>query len=226
MMTKILLVEDHKHIHLSLLESLKAEGYSVDGAFDLHTARSKMNPCPDLMLLDWNLPDGQGLDFLYELRRSGSQVPIIFLTARADLVDKVLGLEAGADDYVTKPFESRELIARIRARLRCRNEDLSHNTNPVGQWIVGPLTMDRIRHKVTFQGRTIELVKKEFDLLALLAESPEKVYSRDEILNKVWGYDIFPTTRTVDTHIMQLRQKTSDDLIETVRSVGYRLRIL
>jgi DNA-binding response OmpR family regulator len=168
------------------------------------------------------LPDGQGLDLLTELRKKGSRIPVIFLTARADVVDKVVGLEMGASDYMTKPFEPRELIARVRVRLReGSSEDFVATILNVG-----PLSIDRLKYKVSFNGTAIELVKKEFDLLVLFAESPEKVFSRDEILNKVWGYDVFPTTRTVDTHVMLLRQKINDELIETVRSVGYRLKSL
>jgi len=127
----------------------------------------------------------------------------------------------GADDYMTKPFELRELAARIRARLRERP-----SSEESAVLTAGPLVIDRIKHRVSFRNRAVDLVKKEFELLALLAESPEKVFSRDEILNKVWGFENFPTTRTVDTHVLQLRQKTDDSLIETVRAVGYRLRLL
>jgi DNA-binding response OmpR family regulator len=173
------------------------------------------------------LPDGQGLDFLTGLRRQGNSIPVIFLTARADVVDKVLGLEMGASDYMTKPFEPRELLARIRVRLRDRVPERQLPTRDASELLhAGSLSIDRVRHVVYFKGNEIELVKKEFDLLVLFAESPEKVFSRDEILNKVWGYDVFPITRTVDTHVMMLRQKIHDGLIETVRAVGYRLRLL
>jgi len=172
------------------------------------------------------LPDGQGLDFLTELRKQGKKTSVIFLTARAELVDKVLGLEMGANDYMTKPFEPRELLARVRVQLRENQEKSLTEIEVVPKLKVGSLSIDRVRHKVCFKDVAIELVKKEYDLLVLLAESPEKVFSRDEILNKVWGYDVYPTTRTVDTHIMLLRQKIHNDLIETVRSVGYRLQPL
>ena len=225
----ILLVEDHENSRQSLKDCLEREGYRVETAENLQMARMQLAMNPDLMVLDWMLPDGQGLDLLAELRRHGSQLPVIFLTARADLVDKVLGLEIGADDYVTKPFEFRELLARIRVRLRSHSQlkDAAPETNdPALVLQAGPLTIDRLRHKVHFRGHEAVLVKKEFDLLLLLAENPERVFSRDEILNKVWGYDVYPTTRTVDTHVMLLRQKLSDALIETVRAVGYRLKII
>jgi DNA-binding response OmpR family regulator len=225
----ILLVEDHENSRQSLKDCLEREGYRVETAENLQMARMQLAIKPDLMVLDWMLPDGQGLDLLAELRRQGSQFPIIFLTARADLVDKVLGLELGADDYVTKPFEFRELLARIRVRLRANLQSKGgafDTSDPAPVLQAGPLSIDRIRHRVEFRGQEVMLVKKEFDLLLLLAENPERVFSRDEILNKVWGYDVYPTTRTVDTHIMLLRQKLSDALIETVRAVGYRLKII
>ncbi|MBK9322962.1 MAG: response regulator transcription factor [Bdellovibrionaceae bacterium] len=142
----------------------------------------------------------------------------------AELVDKVLGLEMGANDYMTKPFEIRELLVRIRVQLREKQTFSTPEESSLFK--VGSLSIDRIKHKICFKGNPIELVKKEYDLLILLAESPEKVFSRDEILNKVWGYEVYPTTRTVDTHVMLLRQKIHNDLIETVRSVGYKFKPL
>ena len=221
-MARVLIVEDHQNISLSLKDLILKEGHQVEIAENLSEARTKFENAakPDLIILDWALPDGQGLDFLIDLRKQGITTPVIFLTARAELVDKVLGLEMGANDYLTKPFEPRELIARVRVQLRVKPQE------PSSTLTTGSLVIDRIRHKVNYKGESIELVKKEFELLVLLAESPEKVFSRDEILNKVWGYDVYPTTRTVDTHIMLLRQKIDDQLIETVRSVGYRLKVL
>ena len=221
-MSKILIVEDHMNISLSLQENLSREGYQIEVAENLRIAREKTTAKPDLIILDWMLPDGQGLDFLTDLRKQGYLVPVIFLTARAELVDKVLGLEMGANDYMTKPFELRELLARVRVQLRGHLNE-THEDHFLK---VGSLSIDRIRHKTFFKENAIELVKKEYDLLVLFAENPEKVFSRDEILNKVWGYDVYPTTRTVDTHVMLLRQKIHSDLIETVRSVGYRLKSL
>jgi len=224
-MTKILLVEDDKNLGLSLKERLEAEGYLVEWSESIKMASEALNQKPHLIILDWMLPDGQGHDFLVSLRKQGVLVPVIFLTAKVELVDKILGLELGANDYMTKPFEPRELLARIRVQLRDQGTN-SETKTEVGPIQVGPLLIDTVKHKVSFGTTNVELVKKEFELLLLLAESPEKVFSRDEILNKVWGYDVYPTTRTVDTHIMMLRQKTRDDLIETVRAVGYRLKVL
>ncbi len=229
-MTTILVIEDHESLRVSMQSCLENEGYKIHAVGDLANARrylsSDSEACPSLVLLDWMLPDGQGIDFLTELRRSELNMPVIFLTAKADALDKVLALELGANDYMTKPFESRELVARIRARLRDAGKipQMPLKSSDVVQ--VGPLSMDRMRHTVSFDGTRIELVKKEFELLSLFAENPERVFSRDEILNRVWGYDVYPTTRTVDTHVMLLRQKIDQRLIETVRAVGYRLKIL
>jgi DNA-binding response OmpR family regulator len=221
-MVKILVVEDDKNLGLAIKERLESEGYGVDLAENIKSAMTLIANNPNLVILDWMLPDGQGHDFLIGLRKQGLKVPVIFLTAKVELVDKILGLELGANDYMTKPFEPRELLARIRVQLRDKSAP-SENTAPIR---VGPLVIDTVKHKVTFGTADVDLVKKEFELLVLLAESPEKIFSRDEILNKVWGYDVYPTTRTVDTHIMLLRQKIRDDLIETVRAVGYRLKVL
>jgi len=226
-MTKVLIVEDDEnHVH-SLHLILQNEGYDAVVATDLAQATRQMHPSPSLILLDWMLPDGQGIDYIKQLRRDGHHMPVIFLTARTEVLDKVLGLEMGANDYITKPFEARELLARIRVRLR-EHERLESNSSadPLKLLQVGPLTIDRAKRVAYFNGQALQLVKKEFDLLTFLSESPERAFSRDEILNKIWGFDVFPTTRTVDTHVLWLRQKTSDALIETVRSVGYRLKVL
>ncbi|MGZ3742458.1 MAG: response regulator transcription factor [Pseudobdellovibrionaceae bacterium] len=224
-MYTILVVEDHENLSLSLQDCIVKDGYQVQAAESLKGAREKVLLKPDLIVLDWMLPDGQGLDFLTEIRKKGLQTPVIFLTARAELVDKVLGLEMGANDYMTKPFELRELLVRMRVQLRNKEKAIGSSTKEESNILkVESLSIDRIKHKVCFRGKPIELVKKEYDLLVLLAESPEKVFSRDEILNKVWGYEVYPTTRTVDTHVMLLRQKIYNDLIETVRSVGYKLK--
>ena len=226
-MSKILVVEDDETLSKSLEKLVASDGFQVEVVSTLKAAAQKNLQGFDLILLDWMLPDGQGIDYLKNLRKQGSRIPVIFLTARADLVDKVLGLEMGASDYVTKPFEPRELLARIRVRLSERASHIEERTSSVEiQITVGQLSIDRVRHKVCFRQKEIELVKKEFDLLVLLAEEPEKIFSRDEILNKVWGYEVYPTTRTVDTHVMLLRQKIDADIVETVRSVGYRLKKL
>lgn len=214
-MARILVVEDHAALRASLADCLTREAHAVTTATNLAEARAAVErQWPDLVVLDWMLPDGQGIDLLPALR---GRAPVILLTARAEVIDRVLGLELGAADYLTKPFDPRELAARVRARLR--------DTKPAEAALplrAGSLEIDRVRHRVTLRGNSVDLVKKEFELLALLAETPGKVFSRDEILNKVWGYEVFPATRTVDTHVALLRNKLGDSLIETVRAVGYR----
>lgn len=218
---KILLIEDEANIHEQLTKVLTAEGYSVEVATSLRQADQLMASMPDLLILDWMLPDGQGVDQLRVWRTRGVQVPVIILTARHDLVDKVLGLEFGADDYVTKPFEVRELLARIKARLRPRggrddaHEFLSH----------AGIVMDDTAHIVTFCGRPVELARMEYALLKLFLSNVNPVFSRDEILNRVWGFDAMPTTRTVDTHILILRQKLAPEFFSTVRGIGYRMPV-
>ena len=223
-MKRLLLVEDHENLRCSIQDCLQSEGFEVTAVGNVTDASKILADQFDLMILDWMLPDGQGIDLLKQMRSNSSRTPVIFLTARVDTFDKVLALELGASDYITKPFEPRELIARVRVRLREIGFQTDHRDNECGLVKVGSLVIDRIKRKVTFKGQAIELVKKEFDLLLLFAEHPEKVFCRDEILNKVWGYDVYPTTRTVDTHVMLIRQKVGDSLIETVRSVGYKFQ--
>jgi DNA-binding response OmpR family regulator len=145
---------------------------------------------------------------------------VILLTARADLVDRVLGLESGANDYVTKPFEPRELLARVRVQLRSRR---GHTVNREASVHAG-VRLDPEKREVTFRQSQVELTRMEFELLRLLISSPGKVFSREELLDRVWGYENFQATRTVDTHILQLRQKLDDGLFETIRGVGYRMK--
>ena len=204
---------------------LTTEGYKIRWCQNLGDAFKALEASTDLIILDWMLPDGQGLDFLKDMRASDNQVPVIMLTAKAQLIDRVVGLESGANDYLTKPFEPRELLARIRVQMRSfeHRSPKSQRTKPIH---FGPLRVDRDKREVKFREKVIELTKMEFDLISLLIESPERVYSREEILNKVWGFENYPTTRTVDTHVLQLRQKLSERLIETVRGIGYRFRPL
>jgi len=221
---KIMLLEDDENLGTSLKKFIQDEGYQVDLAKNLEEARTKKIDDYDLMILDWMLPDGQGVDYLKEVRAKTNAIPVIMLTARTELIDKVIGLESGANDYVTKPFEPRELVARIRAQLRLSNASGGAEKESDGKVEVAELMIDKNQREVFFGGKAVEMTKMEFDFITLLAEHPNRAFSRDEILNKVWGYEHYPTTRTVDTHVLQLRQKTRDDLIETVRGVGYRLR--
>lgn len=221
-MNKVLLVEDDHNLGMSIMDSLKKEGLDMTLARSIAEAQVLRADTYDVILLDWMLPDGQGIDFLKDLRANNYNTPVIMLTARADLIDKVLGLETGANDYVTKPFELRELIARIRVQLRERSEKLSHGEQPHTQLERGSLVIDTEARKCIYRGGEIVLTKMEFNLLHLLAASPKITFSREKLLDKVWGLDNYPTTRTVDTHVLQLRQKLDSDIIETIRGIGYR----
>lgn len=210
---KILLVEDDKSLGPAIVNNLKMEGYEVTLCENLETARSQTFKEFELILLDWMLPDGQGIDLLKDINHV---TPVIMLTARTELIDKVLGLESGANDYVTKPFEPRELLARIRVQLRQKatpKEDIFENNG---------LVLNLNERSVQYHNEEIVFTKMEFDLLYLLASEPKQIFSREKLLDEVWGYENYPTTRTVDTHVLQIRQKISSDVIDTVRGVGYR----
>lgn len=223
---KIFLVEDDESIGQTLQDYLNTEGYETHWTKSITAAKAQIKGfAPDLVTLDWMLPDGQGIDFLRELRSTGQMMPVIMLTARSDLIDKILGLETGANDYLTKPFEPRELIARIRSHLRAnQNMSASPSEKPLVEDVLknSGLEIHLTNREVHYEGQNFPMTKMEFDLLKLLVESPGKVFSRDEILNRVWGYDNYPSTRTVDTHILQLRNKFGDELFQTVRGIGYR----
>ncbi len=218
MTPRILLVEDERAIAQPLERLLVQEGYAVSHAATAAAAAQRIGDEPDLVILDWMLPDGQGIDLLKTWRKAGRGVPVIFLTARHELVDKVLGFEFGADDYLTKPFEPRELLARIKARLRTTQKGAAPRTLTYHD-----LVMDLEAHRVVHGALEVDLPRMEFALLRLFLENVGKVFSRDEILNLVWGFEAYPTTRTVDTHVLQLRTKLKPEFFETVRGVGYRM---
>lgn len=221
-MKQILIIEDDENLGPSLRKIVEAEGMHVHLAKSLKEANEVISSHIDVIILDWMLPDGQGIDFLREIRAKGKTMPVIMLTARSELIDKVVGLESGANDYMTKPLESRELIARIRVQLR---EKEVHKA--IDQRIVaGDLIINTVEKEVLYQNKRITLTKMEYELLKLLAQNPRQTFSRENLLDKVWGYENFPTTRTVDTHVLQIRQKTADHLIETVRGLGYRFNIV
>jgi DNA-binding response OmpR family regulator len=223
---KVLVVDDEEHI-VELVELyLGKEGYRVVSAYDGDAALEKFGvEKPDLLVLDIMLPGRDGLEVLREIRKS-SQVPVIMLTARESEVDKVVGLELGADDYLTKPFSPRELVARVKAVLRRVNPPVEEE--PVIS--VGGLTLDTARRRVEVEGTgQVELTAREFDLLYVLAANPGIVLKRDRLMEKVWGYEYIGDTRTVDVYIRHLREKLADDadnprFIETVRGVGYRFK--
>ncbi len=202
---------------------LQYEGYQVEKAFDGRTGLEKaLSGGFDLVLLDIMLPQLSGMEVLRRLRKE-SGIPVIMLTARDTVVDKVAGLDSGADDYVTKPFEIEELLARIRAALRKRQ------VREEGETLrAGPLVMDPQRHEVTVKGTPVELTRREFDLLHYLLENKERVISRESLLDHVWGFDFVGETNAVDVYIRFLRTKIDEafgiKLIHTVRGVGYVIR--
>ena len=217
----ILVVDDEANIIELAKMYLQNEGYVVESARDGREALTKIKSLqPALVVLDLMLPEVDGWEVCRKVR-SDSDVPIIMLTARSDDVDKIIGLELGADDYLTKPFNPRELVARVKAVLR-RYEKSAAYTTPIH---LGRVTIDPQRREVTVGGQQLDLRTKEFDLLWALAEHRGIVLSRDQLLDLVWGYDYYGETRTVDVHIAHLRDRLegSDVVIETVWGVGYKL---
>ena len=222
-MPRILIVDDEPEMLRGLEDNLQFEGYQTvtagDGKKGLALALSE---APDLILLDVMMPGMSGWDVCRELRQRGLDVPVIMLTARGEELDRVLGLELGADDYVTKPFSLRELMARIRAVLRRPGPRQKFE-----EFAFGSVRL-HLRARQAFKGgHEVRLTRKEFDLLRYLVEHPGEVITRDRLLDEVWGYERFPTTRTVDTHILRLRQKFEDDPerpahILTAHGQGYR----
>ena len=228
MTDKILLVEDEEKLARMVELELKYEGYQVDKAADGRTGLDMAQTGDyDLILLDIMLPALNGMEVLRRLRRE-SLVPVIMLTARDTVMDKVAGLDAGADDYITKPFAIEELLARIRAALRNKAEGAAEVPGQVGKLMAGPLTMDVDRHEVSVNGQEVELTRREFDLLRYLLENKEKVVTREVLLDNVWGFDFVGETNTVDVYIRVLRSKIDErfhiKLIHTVRGVGYVIR--
>jgi DNA-binding response OmpR family regulator len=218
---RLLVVEDDDGIAAPLVTGLRREGFEVARAAT--GAEALAAPEPDLVLLDLRLPDMDGYDVARAMR-ARSRVPIIMVTARGEEVDRVVGLELGADDYVVKPFGLRELIARINAVMR-RVSEPPASAAPDAVVTVGDLAIDRRRHEVTLDGEAVALTPKEFDLLALLAGDPGAAIDRRRILEEVWGTRWYGPSKTIDVHVSSLRRKLGDPgWIETVRGVGFRLR--
>jgi len=223
-MTTILVIEDDPAILRGLADNLRFEGYDVltaaDGEMGYRMHRERK---PDLIVLDLMLPRMSGLELCRKLREEGAQTPIMMLTARSEEPDRVLGLDLGADDYVTKPFSVRELMARVRAILR-----RGHGRPELpDQLRFGGVEVDFRRYEVRRDGETIEMTRKEFAILRMLASRQGEVVSRDELLNEVWGYESYPTSRTVDNHVAGLRAKLERDSsqpahIKTIHGVGYK----
>lgn len=223
-MTTILLIEDDERISEPLLRVLGAEGFEVvhaaNGNDGLTAVQARR---PDLMLLDLTLPDIDGLDVCRKVREDRPEMPIIMLTARADEMDVIVGLGAGADDYVPKPFRLAELVARIKARLRIAQAAHQMPRELVG----GPLRVNTESRRAYLNDEELDLTSKEFDLLALLMSKPDATFTREQIMSTVWDENYWGSTRTLDTHVSTLRRKIGDDtdppkLIVTVRGVGFR----
>jgi DNA-binding response OmpR family regulator len=225
MSANILLVEDEVKLARFIELELSSEGYQVsvahDGMTGLTLARESS---PELVVLDWMLPGLSGLEICRRLRSTGNKVPVILLTARDEVSDRVAGLDAGADDYVVKPFSIEELLARIRAHLR-RTQETEADVLQFED-----LSLNRLTHEVYRNKRAIELTAKEFDLLEYLLGNPRQVFTKDQILENVWGYDFMGDSNIIEVYIRYLRLKLEEKgekrLIQTVRGVGYALREL
>jgi DNA-binding response OmpR family regulator len=222
----ILLVEDEAAIAAFVQTALEREGFDVEVVEDGQQALARLNQSlPDLIILDLMLPGVDGLEVCRAVRRMPTYVPIIMLTARTEDVDKVVGLELGADDYITKPFNTRELVARVRAVLRLARSRAK--MEEPDRLRIGRLEIDLTGRTVAVGGQPVDLTPKEFDLLVLLASHPGRVFGRETLLEKVWGYDYLGDSRTVDVHVQRLRRKLEEDphhprYLLTMRSIGYK----
>ncbi len=225
MREKILIIEDEEDLVKGLKINLVDEGYVVDYALNGKVGLEKaLREKPDLILLDIMLPGMNGLEVCKELRRKNMDIPILMLTAKGEEIDKVIGLEMGADDYISKPFSIRELLARIKAHLR--RENRGNETFPEVVHLES-LKIDFGHYKVIRKNKEIDLTSLEVDVLRFLIQQDGKVVSRDDLLDKIWGYEKYPTTRTIDNHILKLRKKIEEDPnhpkhILTVYGGGYR----
>ena len=222
-MSRILIVEDEKKIARFLELELTHEGYEVDTAYDGRTGLEKaLSWQPDLMILDLMLPELSGIEVCRRLRHE-SDLPIIMLTAKDDVSDKVMGLDMGADDYMTKPFAIEELLARIRVGLKKRRASSVESASTV--LVAGPLRLDPASYAVSWNGTSISLTKKEFDLLRYLMAHKGQAVTRDTLLSDVWGYDYVGDTNVVDVYVRYLRHKIDEPFqvktIHTIRAVGY-----
>lgn len=223
---RVLVVDDEPHIVELVRYNLEQEGFGVSVAYDGQQALARVrNDHPDLVVLDLMLPAMDGVEVCRKIRGE-SAVPILMLTARDRELDRVAGLELGADDYVTKPFSPRELVARIRAILRRTSGVTLPEAEPLHS---DGLRLDSTTHEVWLHERPVDLTAKEFELLRLLMRHPNRVFTRDFLLEHIWGYDYFGSTRTVDMHISRLREKIEDDpatptFIQTIRGVGYKFK--
>lgn len=229
MSKKVLIVDDEKAIVDILNHNLKREGYETLQAYDGEEAIEKMKAeKPDLVLLDVMLPKMDGFSVCKTIRQS-TNIPIIMVTAKEDVVDKVIGLELGADDYITKPFSVREVLARVKANLRKWDgieASLRQNEGEQQTLTFGPLSLDTYKYEAKVSGKSVELTLREFELLKFLATQQGQVFSREELLEKVWGYEYFGDVRTVDVTIRRIREKIEEnpsvpEFLATKRGIGY-----
>jgi two-component system phosphate regulon response regulator PhoB len=223
--TSILIIEDEPAIQELVAYTCSSQGYAVRRADSVRAGREAIDrELPDLVLLDWMLPDKSGIELLRDLRSQERTrvVPVIMLTAKGNEADKVVGLDTGADDYVVKPFSPRELVARIRAVFRRRAPEHSGETLSYG-----PLTLDPEQHEIQVDGKPVRIGLAEFKLLRFLISHPDRVFSRTQLLDSVWGDHVFIEERTIDVHVLRLRKALAplgaQHLIQTVRGLGYRL---
>jgi two-component system alkaline phosphatase synthesis response regulator PhoP len=227
MKKKVLVVDDEKDILDLLRYNLVKEGYDVVVAQNGQQALEKATGKPDMILLDLMMPVLDGFETCRRLKNNPAtaSIPVVFLTARGGEVDEVLGLELGADDYIQKPISPRKLVARVRALFR-RLETPGDESADTAVIRAGPLEISRSNYTVRLGAKELFLPRKEFEVLALLAGNPGKVYSREMLLNAVWGLDVVVVDRTVDVHIRKIREKLGEDatVIETIKGVGYRFR--
>jgi DNA-binding response OmpR family regulator len=217
-MSRILIVEDESRIAAFLQKGFSAAGFVTEVAVDVADAVARVRTDPDLVVLDRGLPDGDGLQVLLELRRLPRHVPVIVLTARDAVADAVVGLDSGADDYVTKPFSFEELLARVRARLRADRPEAA-----TGVLTVEGMTLDLRSRRAQVDDRTVDLSAREFALAEVLFRHPGQVLSQAQLLDQVWGYDYDPGSNVVEVYIGYLRKKIGRARIESVRGMGYRL---
>ena len=226
-MTRILLAEDDPSMRLGLVDNLEFEGYEVIAAKDGKQALDTFNSQSfDLAILDVMMPEMSGFDVCKTVRAAGNNTPIVFLTAKGEEIDRVLGLEFGADDYIAKPFSLRELLARIKAILR--RSQLSNTETPNNWEQIGKLTIDFNKYEAKIGTEEIKFSHREFDVLQFLWNHRQQIVSRDQLLKNIWGYDEFPTTRTIDNFILRIRQRVEENpndpkIILTVHGQGYKL---
>ena len=229
-MKLIYVVEDHEVIRNGVVQYLTLSGYESEGFKCIADASAGFaHRVPDLLIQDVMLPDGDGFAFVKEIKAKSPRLPVLFLTARVDESDRILGFELGADDYIIKPFDSKELVARVKAVLRRFQPDKNGTDKPKGKIVEYPdLIVNQTNYSVIYRGKTIDMPPKELELLYFLAASPNQVFTREQLLDHIWGYEYMGDTRTVDVHIKRLREKIKDHeewSISTVWGIGYKFEV-